>query len=182
MIPSWKMCHSESCFRLALCELRHIESKQNGVFLTQWIWSNPTFITEKQIHKCSSLALFLTSLHKLLCFRIWHLTCGLNMTEFAQCQSGACFRMADFSERHTLLIWNMFQDGTCFKLFQNVTQHVSVKWQALFSFELCHVCSVYYVPVLFINKPCDSNFNSADVDKNIIFHEIASNLTYWQNS
>ena len=58
-VPSAKMlqigmvCRSENCifdtfFRLAPCKLCHIESRQQYVFVvTHWIWSRPTFITEK---------------------------------------------------------------------------------------------------------------------------------------
>ena len=36
-----------------------------------------------------------------------------------QCQSETCFRMTRFSERHTMSIWNTFQDGTCFRTARN---------------------------------------------------------------
>ena len=45
---------------------------------------------------------------------------ALDMTKFAQRQSEACFKMALFSERHTMSIWNMFQDGN---MFQKGAQH-----------------------------------------------------------
>ena len=34
------------------------------------------------------------------------------MTKFAGCQTETCSRNAHFSERHTVPVWNMFQDGT----------------------------------------------------------------------
>ena len=60
------------------------------------------------------MALLLVSLHKFLCLRILHLTCGFDLTKLAQCQSEICFRNAHFSEWHTMPNWNMSQDGTCF--------------------------------------------------------------------
>ena len=67
----------------------------------------------------------------ILCFRTLHLTGDFNMTKFAQCQSETYFRMAHFSEWHTMPIWNMFQNGTSFRtahfrvaMFQNGTQHM----------------------------------------------------------
>ena len=42
------------------------------------------------------LALRVVSLHTFLCFRILFLTCGFDMTKFAQCKSETCFRMALF--------------------------------------------------------------------------------------
>ena len=33
--------------------------------------------------------------------------------------SETCFRNAYFSKRHTMPIWNMFQDGTCFRTARN---------------------------------------------------------------
>ena len=51
MVYHSEMCISETCFRLALCKLCHIEGRQQYVFLTHCIWSSPTFITEKQTNK-----------------------------------------------------------------------------------------------------------------------------------
>ena len=44
---------------------------------------------------------------------------AFDMTKFAQCRSETCFRMAHFSKRHTIPIWNKFQNGT---FFQNGTE------------------------------------------------------------
>ena len=123
-VPFWNMCISETCFRLAPSKLCHIEGKQHYAFLTHWIWSNPTFITfitEKTNEQTNcSLALFLVSLHKNLCFRTLHLTCGFDMTKFALCQPKICFRMAKFFRMaHVNKIWNLFQDGTCFRTARN---------------------------------------------------------------
>ena len=43
------------------------------------------------------------------------LSSALDMTKFVRCHSETCFRNAHFSKRHTMPIWNMFQDGTCFR-------------------------------------------------------------------
>ena len=78
-VPDWhrvlfqKMCHYETCSRLALCKLCHIQGGQQCIFSTRYIWSSPTFIIEKHTNKCSRLALLLVSLYKFLCFRTLHL-------------------------------------------------------------------------------------------------------------
>ena len=106
-VPSWNMfhfeknlCHSITCFRLALCKHRHTKKKQTN--------------------KCSSLALLFLSLHKLLCFRTLHLTCNFNMTKFAQCQSEACFRMAHFFQNNTKC-----QSETCFRMACVLERHTA---------------------------------------------------------
>ena len=61
---------------------------------------------------------------------------ALDMTKFAWCESETCFRNAHFSERHTMPIRNMFQDGTrndyycCMSLVISPTE--------LVRFYLCH--------------------------------------------
>ena len=131
-------CYPETCIRLASCAvlkkkcaiLKHasdwccanivISRADNNVFLTHCIWSSPKFITKKT-NKSSSLVSLLVSLHYSFyasgpCILI---TCGFNMTKFAQCQFEACFRMAHILERHIMPIWNMFQNDTCFRMACN---------------------------------------------------------------
>ena len=50
-VPFWKMCISKTCFRLAPCKLCHIEGRWQYVFFNHYIWSSPTFVTEKQTKK-----------------------------------------------------------------------------------------------------------------------------------
>ena len=56
------------------------------------------------------------------CFHWWGKTFESSLLQmqwvkkaFTQRKSEACFRKAHFSERHTMPIWNMYQDDRCFK-------------------------------------------------------------------
>ena len=153
----WNMCHPEICFRLTSCavlknvpfwNILPLNAVQTLSYVGQTTMMSFLLIVfevalylllkNKQANKCSSLALLLVSLLKFLCFRTLHLTYGFDMTTLTQCQPEACFRMAHFSERQTIPIWNMFQDGTFserhtmpnlkhvsgWHMFKNGTQHV----------------------------------------------------------
>ena len=73
------------------------------------------------------------------------LTCGFDMTKFAQCQSETCFRMAHFQNG------TQYQSGACFRMthFQNGTQHVHMNARFVFCFVfvfclfVCLFCFVF---------------------------------------
>ena len=75
-----------------------------------------SLLKNKYTNKCSSLALILISLHKCLRFRTLYLTCGLDMTMRAQCQSNMLqndtfFRTAYSANLKHVKEWHMFQNG-----------------------------------------------------------------------
>ena len=128
------MCISKTCFTLALCKLCHIEGRQQYVFFNHYIWSSPTFVTEKQRNTAWpyfwSLFTYLYASGPCIyhATSIWRSLHGANLKHVSEmhifqngtpCQSETCFRMAHFSERHAMPIWNMFQDGTFFRTARN---------------------------------------------------------------
>ena len=116
-VPFWKMCISDTRFRLALCKLCHIKDRQH-VFLTHCIWIRSTFITWKQTYIQMQLGrtfglfaqIFMLHDHafnmrlwygKVCTVSIWNRfqKCTFFQNDTA-CQSETCFRMAHASERH----------------------------------------------------------------------------------
>ena len=129
------MCHPESCFRLVLCAVL----KNGPFFVTPKAHVKCKVLTHKNLYKETKSKTKL--LHWFICLFVLVMYVGilqvqlvkktllsaLDMTTFAQRQSEACFRMAHFSERHKMPIWNMFQDGTRFRTAHNIpTPHISL--------------------------------------------------------
>ena len=134
-VPLWNMCHPETCFRLAWCAiLKNVHfwnmsqigtvhtSSYRSRMLNARSWSIKMCAKKPHVRQ-AAFCLF-------VCFSVinagllqmqWVLLSALDMTKFARCQSVTCFRNTHFSERHTRLIWNMFQD-----MFHNGKQHVHV--------------------------------------------------------
>ena len=132
------MCISETCFRLALCKLYHMKADNNMSFqLIAFEASSLTFITEKQINKQTNAAWpYFWSFFKIFyasgpCIyhatSIWRSLHGANLkyvSEMHIFQNGT-------PPGHTMPIWNMFQDGTCFRTARNTCIHILVvndKW------------------------------------------------------
>ena len=87
-MPSWNIFEIGILCRFKTCViLKHAsawrytnfaisKADNNGVFLTHWIWSSPTFITEKQTNEQTNAiawAYFWCPCTG-LCFKTWHLT------------------------------------------------------------------------------------------------------------
>ena len=127
-----KICHSETCFRLALCAVQknvtfwnmfQIDTVQTSSYQSRMLnarsWSiRPSFCICLFVfsYECrdttNAMSPRYDSLHSVNLKHVseWHI-----FQNGTQCQSETCFRMAHFSERHTMPIWNMFQNGTCFR-------------------------------------------------------------------
>ena len=142
-VPFWNMCHSETCFRLAWCvilknvhfwNMFQISTVQTSSYRSRMInaWSWSIKISEKRpkvrpgcicLFVCLFVCLFFSNKSRAtsnVMVKKDILSSALDMTKFARCQSETCFRNAHFSKRHTMPIWNMFQDGSCFRTARNV--------------------------------------------------------------
>ena len=126
-VPFWNMCHPETFFRLAWCAVLKnmhfwytfqicIEGRKQYVCLTQYIWRSPFLLLKnKQMQFGLTYGLFFKSfLLQDLAFNMW-----LWYDKVCTVQIWNMYQKCTFSERHIMSIWNMFQDGTCFRMARN---------------------------------------------------------------
>ena len=99
--------------------ISRVDSKMS--IKTRCIWSSLAFITEKQTNAAWPY-LWSRLFSQIFVLQDLAFYMRLRYDEVCTvqcCQSEACFRNAHFSERHTMPIWNMFHDGTCFRTARN---------------------------------------------------------------
>ena len=168
-VPIWNMCHSETCLRLAWCAilknmhfwnmfqigtLQHSSNRRRMLNATSW--SINMCVKRPKIRTRYIICLFFISNCKAASNAMslkGILLSVPDMTQFARCPSNTCFRNTNFSEKHTIPIWNMFQAhhanmkhvSGCY-MFQNDTQH----GDALSNVEVIQCIMMYLVSVVIL--------------------------------